>query len=172
MKIRNGFVTNSSSSSFIVAFNNKSTIENDIDEILSRYTEENFDTSYFRCTFEDFIRNVKSVLMCSIKRDVISAKELRKILTEEFSHVAKWKYYYDTSYFTSKNGKEYLQSDEYKKLSNDFVKKHVSEIMKKLEGKSYIVYTSFSDNDGALGSFMEHDLMPYAKNTVHSFNHH
>lgn len=168
MKVRYGFVTNSSSSSFVIAFKDKNAIAEDVEHIFANCP---CDFSIGAMTSEEIVEHAKANLLRDIERDHITIKELRKKLREEFSMTARRIYYYNTRKFYTE-GREYLESDEYKKLANDYIESEMAKVLKQLEGKDYVVYTSFSDNDGCIGSYMEHDVMPRAKNTICSFSHH
>ena len=168
MKIRYGFVTNSSSSSFVIAFKSKADIESDVRKI---FDDVPFCEDVRGMTREDATETAMQWVLNAVKRDKISRTELKKILKEEFSSRARWIYYYNTNNFP-RLGREYLNSAEYKKLEKEYVAKRMEEVLNLLDGKSYIVYTSFSDNDGCIGSYLEHDAIPLANNTICSFNHH
>lgn len=169
MKIRHGFVTNSSSSSFIIAFNNGE----EIDDIIRNAVQNSAPEAdrWTHMTDEEFAERAITYALREIRDEQVTLEKVKEILTEEFESRARWELYYSTRRYYSDRG-EYLNSVEYKNKEKAFVEEHVNDAMKKLQGKDYIAYASFSDNDGCIGSYLEHNLIPYLEETVCSFNHH
>ena len=168
MKVRCGFVTNSSSSSFVVVFKNENTIEKEVDEIFKKCP---CDYGYDSITDEEIVAFAKEELLEDAKKYRVTLEELCDILRKEFARLARRKYYYETRKFLNDDG-EYLESNEYKSLANAYIEEEMNKVLKKIKTNEYIVYTSFADDDGVIGSYMEHTVMPSAKNTIHSFSHH
>ena len=169
MKIRNGFVTNSSSSSFIIAFQNEDEIESSVRKAILEYPPTH--CIWGEMTIEDVISGATHYALNGIAKGKTSLEEIEKILTREFKAQARWALYYNTKIFLEDDG-SYLNSKEYKTKEKEFVGNRVKEVMEKLKGKDYIFYASFSDNDGCIGSYIEHEIAPNMKETVCVFSHH
>lgn len=171
MKIRMDFVTNSSSSSFILAFKSKEDATITITESLKN----------------------NPMALGYVLRDVtesqpLSEEQLQERLTDEAESYAYTKMHFgDGGWWSSRKPT----------FENEFLKKHpdydswtmrehpdyiaekkrlmdiyVTDIKKKLDGKPYVVEVEYSDNDGALFSELEHDIMPYVNGVVAVCNHH
>lgn len=169
MKIRHGFVTNSSSSSFIIAFDNEECIETAIREAATHCFVDA--DEYSHMTEEEFIGYVIAWAIQGIKDSRISLEELKKVLEEEFERQAKWKLYYSSHHFWNDKG-AYLQTEEYKAKAQEFISERMEEALSEVQNKSFISYPSFADEDGCIGSFLEHDFIPTLKETICHFSHH
>ncbi len=171
MKIRIDFVTNSSSSSFILAFKSKEDATMAITESL-----------------KDNPMALGYVLRDVIESEPLSEEQLQERLTEEAESYAYTKMHFgDGGWWSSRKPT----------FENEFLKKHpdynswtmrehpdyiaekkrlmdiyVTDIKKKLDGKPYVVEVEYSDNDGSIFSELEHEVMPYVTGVVAVCNHH
>ena len=151
MKIRTDYVTNSSSSSFILGFNNLEEIADTIKRELPSYWSE------------DAIQRVISDI-----EDGIISKE--KAVEEYKDNISCWEW--------SFNGKtcwemtwEEMQSKEYidfrESRKNELAKTFLDELNK------YDIFSIVEYEDHTtLGSELEHNVMPYLDNTIRRFSHH
>ena len=167
MKIRNGFVSNSSSSSFIVIFDKKPESVEEVRSLLYgkskaviNYDEKMSTLVLAEIVFED-IENPEKCIKCGDKKSIDK-------LVEEFEDIF-WspEYYTIPEEFTP----DKKDMDELATLSKDKYSderwKDISKISKKLakiEAKKYleiykdkfILITNYSDNDGSIQSELEH----------------
>lgn len=159
MKIRNDYVTNSSSSSFIVGFKS----ENDIDSQLKE--------SMVKC---DSIYRYDDVL-----RDIKNHRITKEYALEIFKDEVQWdvEFYLEDSYEDKLGGytsfEKWIKKKENKKEFDDAVKSKVDELYKRFKEKiddcEYLAEVEYDDHtDGDL----EHMIMPYLDCTIKRFSHH
>ncbi len=151
MKIRTDYVTNSSSSSFILGFNNSGDIADTIKNELP---------SYWR---EDVIQEVIS----DVENGITSKEDAIKFYQDNID-----------TYFIKFHGKDWfdlsreeLKSQEYKDFIQqvrDSRSKEFSESLNEYEVISIVEY----EDDTSLGSELEHDIMPCLDCTIQRISHH
>lgn len=159
MKIRCDYVTNSSSSSFIVGFKS----ENDIDSQLKE--------SMVKC---DSIYRYNDVL-----RDIKNHKITKEYALEIFKDEVRWdvEFYLEDSYEDKLGGYtnfvKWIKKKENKKEFDDAVNSKVDELYKRFKEKiddyEYLAEVEYDDHtDGDL----EHEIMPHLDCTIKRFSHH
>lgn len=159
MKIRNDYVTNSSSSSFIVGFKS----ENDIDLQLKE--------SMAKC---NSIYKYDEVL-----RDIKKHRITKEHALEIFKDEVRWnvKFYLEDSYEDKLGGytnfEKWIEKKENKKEFDDAVNSKIDELYKRFKEKiddcEYLAEVEYCDHtDGDL----EHEIMPYLDCTINRFSHH
>lgn len=151
MKIRMDYVTNSSSSSFILGFNNAEEIADIMRNELPSYWSE------------DSIQGIISDVECGI-----TSKEDALELYKDGIYYWDWRFngkrYWDMTIEerTSKEWNEFKES-KMNELSRDFVDE-----LNKYNIISIVEY----EDDTNFGSELEHNIMPYLSNTIKRISHH
>lgn len=142
MKIRSGFVSNSSSSSFIVELSKPAT-EYNLGEFISEFDVSSSEIEY--------AEKLLSELQWKDKEEID--------LDDIYIYID-----IDTSMLDVET--ENKLESKYTNLIKKAVQK---EIAKNKKNNKYSV--EYAD-DSEFGSYMEHDFMPYFKGTIESTNHH
>lgn len=152
MKIRKGFVTNSSSSSFILGFTSEEDIKKELEaENLKEYFDE---------VLEDVMRATK-----------LTKDEVLKGYSKEIYYDTLWDLEcrldvpYDKKF-------EIRETKEFQNKLNKAITDRVSELEEDMQGYSVFVEINYSDEDGFSYSTLEHHVAPNMNCCLAVISHH
>lgn len=152
MKIRKGFVTNSSSSSFILGFTSEENIKKELEaEGLKEYFDE---------VLKDVTRGIK-----------LTKDEVLEGYAEEIYYDTLWELEdrldvpYDKKF-------EIRETKEFQGKLNKAITDRVSELEEYMKGYSVFVEINYSDNDGLMYSTLEHHVAPNMNCCLAAISHH
>lgn len=169
MKYRTDFVTNSSSSSFLLGFDSKEEGEKTIIEMARKYG-----SMYIDQLLADFLAAKPLTLeeiISSHQDDFENDAELD--LDGEYYWGRRKKSFQET-WMESHPGatfEDYYASRERKEAVESQVKQVTKDLLEKARQKSYLVEVEYEDHD-EVGSGLEHDILPDQDFTIRRFNHH
>lgn len=152
MKIRKGFVTNSSSSSFILGFTSEENIKKELEaEDLKEYFDE---------VLEDVMRATK-----------LTKDEVLEGYSEEIYYGTLWDLEYRLDVPYDKKF-EIRETKEFQNKLNRAITDRVSELEEDMQGYSVFVEINYSDEDGLRYSDLEHHIAPNMNCCLAAISHH
>lgn len=156
MKIRNDFVTNSSSSSFILGFTSKDKIE---EELLEGTTS-------------DLLKDV--VLKDVLEAEQFDEKEVENRIREEMKYTAIWRIeelYRRRTGCSYQDASDYVNTDDGKKEVEQYIDNIVNDAAQKIFENEKCVFVEISYSDD-YNCELEHYIMPFIPTNIITFNHH
>lgn len=152
MKIRKGFVTNSSSSSFILGFTSEENIKKELEaEDLKEYFDE---------VLEDIMRAIK-----------LTKDEILEGYSKEIYYDTLWDLEYRLDVPYDKKF-EIRETKEFQDKVNKAITDRVSELEEDMQGYSVFVEINYSDEDGLRYSTLEHHIAPNMNCCLAAISHH
>lgn len=155
MKIRNSFVTNSSSSSFILGFKDEDSIE---DTLACDKTYDYFDRIYEDCSNEK----------------KMNLEEMIEVYKEEME---SWIYYGLIHKYEKENGylsweerQKIVETKEFKDACENELNQRIETLKEDAKDMSVFIQVEYSDNIGE--NELEHEIVPRLKCCLRRFSHH
>ena len=140
MKYRSDFVTNSSSSSFIVAFRNKEDMKEQFKKMAEKYP------MYSHIVFQDIADNRKTYT------------EIVNYLKERLKWEARYYIRYEMpEYREKKYNIDWLDSAEYKKVEKEYIDNELNKFKDNVNHRGIFAKVTYSDHTD---SELEHYIMP------------
>lgn len=167
MKIRRDFVTNSSSSSFILSFKDEKSVESTLTEQFPKDIKEGWSAGK-----EGYLQQ----LLDEIKDARRYTKEdIASLIEYENEYEIKWriqKKLYIQSGMTCKESEQYLQTLEGRALIQKEINKQVKDALEKIGDDQVIVEVEHGDGGEGEDGILEHIILPSLDCTVCCFSHH
>ena len=170
MKYRNDFVTNSSSSSFIIAFKSE-------DEAIKNVRQKVADEEAAAIIVRD-IKRAERLNNDALMERLNDEGESHAYYQLSFGDGGWWSSSKDTfenrwrKAHPDKAFHEMFEDEEYKKESAKIADEYIKDILSKIDKDDTVIELSYSDNDGDLFSELEHEIVPSLDITKVRFNHH
>lgn len=141
MKYRMDFVTNSSSSSFIVTFKNKQDMKEQFNNMTKEYPY------YSNEVFKNIEENRYTYL------------EVLKYLSERLEWESKYHICYNMPEYRDKDF-SWRKSEEFKELQKEYIRTELERFKNTVNHRGIFAVVHYSDHTD-IGSELEHNILPY-----------
>lgn len=154
-KIRTDYVTNSSSSSFVLGFKSEETM---LDELKAGFPNWALDS-------------LGIVARDAEEEDKLTAEDVLDYMKDKLWWEAKWKAKseYERYGHDASEAWEYAESEEGKKRIAEIQEEYIEALKEDLAGKNVFVIVEYDDH---CNSELEHEIMPRVKSTIRRVSHH
>ena len=165
MKIRNDYVTNSSSSSFILSFKD----ENSIYSTLKEQFPENIESGW-SAGDEGYL--------CQLLNEIEEANRLTEHDVKEMIEDEIWSIRWSLEETLMEQGmkyfevKEFFKTEEGEKMIRDTCDEKVNNVIGKIGNNKVIVKVNHGDGGEGEDGVLEHEILPNLDCTVIRFSHH
>lgn len=157
MKVRTDYVTNSSSSSFILAFSDENSI---VYELLNDFGTDNLDMLGIV---------IKDVFQADrLSKDEVLEK-IRDYLLDDVWYIYLQKKRRENRSLTIDEFEKWMKTEEGRREVDEYIENIVNNISRNMDDKLVFVEVEYSDHDY---NELEHEIMPNLGSTVYTFSCH
>lgn len=165
MKIRTDFVTNSSSSSFLLTFKDESSIFNTLKEQFPNVKNSwSAGEDGYLAQLLDEISNAPR----------LTKEEVKKLVMYE-SYGVEWKLenkLRKEKGMTYAEVRDFMRTEEGKGVLNEMLEEEADRVIKAIGDNDIVVEVEHGDGGEGEDGVLEHDILPILKCTVARFSHH
>lgn len=166
MKIRNGFVTNSSSSSFILSFKDENSVFSTLKEQFPKYIEAGWscgDDGYLQQLVNE-IQNADRLTKDNVKEMVLDESwSIMWDLEEKLENEKNMSYSEIRVFFKTSEGK---------KMIEDACEERINKLLQDIGDDKVIVEVDHGDGGEGEDGVLEHEILPHLSCTRIRFSHH
>lgn len=157
MKIRTDFVTNSSSSSFVLVFKNEAEMEKCMRDIGQRYGKK-----------------YEEVVTRDVQRGKRNRAGIRRCFEKYYNREAIYKYVYGSKEFKehTKTTGELREMPEIRNAIKEYKITKTEQAMKNIPYKAFYTEVKYADDNGPFYSELEHNIIPSLPATVLVISNH
>lgn len=165
MKIRTDYVTNSSSSSFILSFKDEKSIKKTLEEQFPKYVESGWSAG-------------EAGYLGQLLNEIDEADRLTSDDVKELVNDESWSIRWSLEDKLERKGMSYseamdfLETTEGQKMIDDACADQVKSVMDKIGDNKVVVEVEHGDGGEGEDGMLEHEILPNLDCTVIRFSHH